>query len=244
MSADDSPMAQRLPFLLEQAAELGVPVEVRPDIQRVGPEFDRVVSSARITVHADIGTMPPNVHLGAEILERLAGSWLEIAGAQDLELAANLRRRRVFDVAVAGPPDEVRTHAQTLRDLFDRDQQLAIKQNAAQDQLRGGLDQLTSGLSAEALQAIYGPQGPDLGLSGERPPVLAADQPVAALERAAYEIRSGFVDYQRFADERRMVAADAGEATVRLERAITAAGRDDLDASTIDVDALIAGRWT
>jgi hypothetical protein len=138
-------------------------------------------------------------------------------------------------------PEAARAHARRLRELFNTDQQHAIALNAAHDHLRSGLEQLTSGLSAEALRAVYGPTGPDLGLSGRRPPVLESDQPIAALEDASHRITRGFGDYQRIADERRMVAADIGEETMRLVRALESIGLDEQQALQCNVDALAEG---
>jgi hypothetical protein len=77
-----------------------------------------------------------------------------------------------------------------LAQLFERDRELALALNEAQRRLLDGNDRLTAGLSAEALRGIYGPAGPDLGLSGRRPPVLEAEHPIAALEEVADTIRA------------------------------------------------------
>jgi hypothetical protein len=75
--------------------------------------------------------------------------------------------------------------------------------NAASRRLRDANDQLASSLSAEALQAVYGPAGPDLGLSGEKPPVLREEFPVEALADVAKTIRVAHIDYQDRAEDRR-----------------------------------------
>jgi hypothetical protein len=140
-------------------------------------------------------------------------------------------------------PPAARAHAARLRELFDRDRQLATALNAAQRRLNDANDQLTSGLSAEALRAVYGPMGPDLGLSARKPPVLADEQPIAALERVAYEIRSAFHDYQRIADDRRVLGVDIGEVHARMAAVLQAAGCSADEARRADVDALAAGRF-
>jgi hypothetical protein len=90
-------IVERLPFLLERAAELGVPVEVRPHISRTG--VDHIVASATVTLHADVGTPGPDLDIeGQRESGRLVGTWLQIVGAQDLEFAANTRRHRVIDI--------------------------------------------------------------------------------------------------------------------------------------------------
>jgi hypothetical protein len=140
-------------------------------------------------------------------------------------------------------PPAARADAARLRELFDRDRRLAVALNAAQRQLNDANDQLTSGLSAEALRAVWGPMGPDLGLSGRKPPVLAEEQPIAALERVAYEIHSAFLDYQRIADERRVLGVDVGEVNARMAAVLEAAGFSADEVRCADVDALAAGRF-
>ena len=57
---------------------------------------------------------------------------------------------------------------------------------------------------------LYGPGGGDLGLSSRQPPVLDDPHPREALERASQRIREAFYDYQRVADERRVLGVDVG----------------------------------
>lgn len=130
-----------------------------------------------------------------------------------------------------------------LAQLFERDRELVLALNAAQDRLLRGTDRLTSGLSAEALKAVYGPAGPDLGLSGRPPEVLQAEQPIAALQEVADTIRSAFIDYQDRGDDRRILAMDVGEANVRLIAALSAAGFTEQEARSADVHALADGRY-
>jgi len=107
--------------------------------------------------------------------------------------------------------------------------------------LLDGNDRLTAGLSAEALRGIYGPAGPDLGLSGRRPPVLEAEQPIAALQEVADTIRRAFIDYQNAAEERRRLGVDVGEANARLVTVMTAAGFAEHEARGADVAGLAQG---
>jgi hypothetical protein len=86
--------------------------------------------------------------------------------------------------------------AQRLAALFTRDQALALALKYAHDRLVEANGRLVSGLSAEALRGVYGPEGPDLALSGERPPVLGEDSPVEALEQVAAVTRVPHHDYQ------------------------------------------------
>ncbi len=85
--------------------------------------------------------------------------------------------------------------------------------------------------------------GPDLGLRGRKPPVLADEHPIAALEHVAHEIRSAFNDYQKTADHRRFLAADIGRATADLSTAMVAAGFTQADARNADLQALAAGAF-
>jgi hypothetical protein len=73
-------------------------------------------------------------------------------------------------------PASVIEVAAELVGLFDRERELALALNEASDRLQAGNDQLTAGLSAEALRAIYGPTGPDLG----SPTPICARSPTAS----------------------------------------------------------------
>jgi hypothetical protein len=119
-------------------------------------------------------------------------------------------------VRTPGPVGPVaRQAAVRLAGLFERDQRLVVEFNRGQDRLLKANGWLTEGLSAEALQEIYGPGGPGLGLSGCRPRVLEDPHP-----------REAFYEYQCVADERRVLGVDVGEATAVL------------------VDALVAASWS
>jgi hypothetical protein len=136
-----------------------------------------------------------------------------------------------------------RDAARILVELFARDQQLAIALNAASSRLLAATDRLTAGLPPEALLAVNGPIGPDFGLSGHKPPVLADEHPAAALKRVADDIRSALSDYQYAADDRRVLAADIGHAAAELSSAMVAAGFTRADARNADLEALIAGAF-
>ena len=138
-------------------------------------------------------------------------------------------------------PAAVRATAQRLTGLFLRDQELTRALNDAHQQLLDANDRLTAGLSAEALRGIYGPAGPDLALSGDPPPVLREEFPVAALERVAGAIRVAHDEYQRVADDRCVLAFEIGEAAAELTAALTAAGFSEEEARAADVHALATG---
>jgi hypothetical protein len=147
----------------------------------------------------------------------------------------------------ASPPDsagvvvlgaDVRVLADVLAALFERDRQLAVALNTAQRRLLAANERLTV---AMPVGAVLGLGGADLGVAGRRPPVLDAESPVAALGEVAQRIRRALVDYQHAAEQRREVAADVGEATVRLVDALIAAGFSDTQARRADVRALRHG---
>jgi hypothetical protein len=133
--------------------------------------------------------------------------------------------------------------ADVLAALFERDRQLAVALNTAQRRLLAANERLTVAMPVGAMPvgAVLGLGGADRGVAGRRPPVLDAESLVAALGEVAQRIRGAFVDYQHAAEQRREVAADVGEATVRLVDALIAAGFSDTQARRADVRALRDG---
>ena len=140
-------------------------------------------------------------------------------------------------------PTAARVIAQRLAGLFTRDQELTRALNDAHQRLLDANDRLTSGLSAEALQGVYGPAGPDLGLSGDPPPVLREESPVATLQEVSRLIRVAHYDYQGVAEQRRQLAFDVGEVASELHAALTAAGFSEEGARAADVHALATGSF-
>jgi hypothetical protein len=137
---------------------------------------------------------------------------------------------------------DVRVLANVLDALFARDQQLAEALNAAQRRLLGASERLVAQTSVGVvLLALCGPIDADLGPVGGRVPVLEAEDPVAALGEVADTIRRAFLTYQHAAEECRQLAADVGEATMRLVDALTAAGFSETQARHADVRALRDG---
>jgi hypothetical protein len=104
MSINGKTFEERLPFLLERAAELGIPVEVRPRITRAGAGTDHAtVVSVGVTLHAHVGELDSSLDIaGAREAGTLDGPWLDIVGEQDLAFAANVRRHRVLEVPAGG----------------------------------------------------------------------------------------------------------------------------------------------
>lgn len=127
--------------------------------------------------------------------------------------------------------------AEALAVLFERDRGLAAALNLAQERLLTTSDLLRVDLSPEALASLLGPAAPARALSA----VLDGGWTVAAREAVADSIRSAFVDYQSAADKRCLLAADVGEATVRLVDAMAACGFSETQARNADVWALRDG---
>lgn len=143
------------------------------------------------------------------------------------------REPQIATTGAVGP--EVRVLADVLAALFEHDRQLAAQLNAAQERLLGAADLLHAGVSRDAARAMLGPSGPDRGRT------LALGSSAAVLEAVGDSIRRAFVEYQRAAEERRRLAADVGEATVRVVDALIAAGFSEAQARTADVRALRDG---
>jgi hypothetical protein len=153
--------------------------------------------------------------------------------------AAGTRRRRVI-VDELGP--DVRVLADVLCALFERDRQFAVALNAAQRRLLAANERLTVAMPVGAvLCAMLDPSDVNLGVVRRRPPVLEAESPVAALGEVADVIRSAMGAYQDADEQRRQVAADIGEATVRLVDGLIASGFSDAQARRADVWALRDG---
>jgi hypothetical protein len=137
---------------------------------------------------------------------------------------------------------QVRVLADVLATLSEHDRQLAVLLNAAQRRLLATNEHLTVAMPVGAvLYAMIGPSGTELGAAGRRPSVLEAESPVAALGEVADAIRRAMGAYQDAAEQRRQVAADIGEATVRLVDALIASGFSDTQARRADVRALRDG---
>lgn len=139
-------------------------------------------------------------------------------------------------------PNAARAHAWRLVEMFDRDQHLAVQLNEAQSRFLQALERLSPGLSAQALQGLYGPGGADLGAgAGARPAVLEDPSPTTALEEVADRLRRAHVDYAHRAEDRCLLGADIGETTAQLVAAMDAAGYSASEARTADVKDLADG---
>jgi hypothetical protein len=137
---------------------------------------------------------------------------------------------------------EVRVLAGVLAALFERDRRLAVALSTAQRRLLAANERLTVEMPVGAvLCALFGPDDADAGWAERRPAVLDAESPVNALSEVADAVWRAFFAYQNTAEQRRQVAADVGEATVRLVDALIAAGFSDTQARRADVRALRDG---
>jgi hypothetical protein len=127
----------------------------------------------------------------------------------------------------------VRELAGALAELLAADRRLAVELNAAQRRLLDANDLLRVGVSPGSVRALLGPRGVDLKLAMG----VAAGSP-DALEAIADTIRGALGDYQSAGDQRCLVAADIGEAIVRLVDAMAACGFSETQARGADVVAL------
>lgn len=107
----------------------------------------------------------------------------------------------------------VRGPADALAGLFECDRGLAAQLNRAQRRLLNANDRRSSALTANQADEV----------------------------RA--DVQQAFLEYSFAADKRRQVAADVGEATVRLIDAMQAAGYSEQQARNADVWALRAGTY-
>ena len=133
--------------------------------------------------------------------------------------------------------------ARELRDLFTQDQEHAIELNHASDRHRAALEQLTRGLPPESIREIYGQAALDAMLSGRKPEVLEADQPVTALGRVATELHTAWTAHQRVAEDRRVLGVNVGERLAELEHVMTTAGFAPGHGGRADLDELAQGRF-
>jgi len=143
------------------------------------------------------------------------------------------------------PPGARRIAAQ-LADAFDRDQQLAVALNEAQQRLQAANEKLWRGLHPDGLAAVYGelPQFEAVQLEAALDTgseVLSSLDPLGAIQEVYWEIHRAFVGYQHDAEDRRMLAADIGELIARFVAELQAIGWCEQEARNANVHEL-AGR--
>ncbi|MEA2187518.1 MAG: hypothetical protein QOK16_2529 [Solirubrobacteraceae bacterium] len=131
--------------------------------------------------------------------------------------------------------------ADVLAALLEHDRQLAVQLNAAQAELLGAADQVRDGVSGDdRARTLLGAAGRYHGFAAAPETGLPA---AGAGEAVGETIRRAFLEYQRAAEQRRQVAADVGEATVRIVDALIVAGYSEAQARTADVRGLRDGRF-
>ena len=98
-----------------------------------------------------------------------------------------------------------RALAAQLARQFARDAELATRLADAQARLIRANDRLWWGLHPDGLAAMYGehPAVVDMAFAENRSEVLAAPDPLAAIQQVHWTVRKAFVDYQSAAEERR-----------------------------------------
>jgi hypothetical protein len=123
-------------------------------------------------------------------------------------------------------PKAARALAAQLERQFGRDAELARRLADAQRRLARGNDRLWWGLHPDGLAAVYEehPAPVDVAFAANRSEVLGAANPLAAIQDAHRRIHSAFIDYQTAAEERRQLAAEAGELIRQFVDELLAAG--------------------
>jgi hypothetical protein len=145
-------------------------------------------------------------------------------------------------------PNQARGLATQLSALFHQDSKIAGRLNDAHRRLRHANDRLWSGLAPDAFGLIYDGAAPAghsqiAELIGA---ALPADGPgsgvavLGALQEIHWAIHKAFCEYQSACEERRQLAVDVGELSVKLTHALCAAGWTLQDAQHADVHELAA----
>jgi hypothetical protein len=137
-------------------------------------------------------------------------------------------------------PVRAREVAARLSAAFTADQRLAERLGDAQRRLQRANDELWWGLHPDGLATVYQeePAVVDQAFATNRSEVLGAPDPLAAIQRVHWQIHRAFHDYQAAGEQRRQLAADAGELIRELVDALTAAGWTEDQARDADVHQL------
>ena len=143
-----------------------------------------------------------------------------------------------------------REFAARLSGLFERDVEVVQRLNDAQRRLLGANDRLRSGLHPDAFGllddgAARVGESPIAKLIGDARGVGAPGseaRPLRPSQETHWAIRSAFYGYQYACEERRQLAFEVGELSVRLTAELVAAGWSEADARDADVHELaVAG---
>jgi hypothetical protein len=136
-----------------------------------------------------------------------------------------------------------RQFAAKVSRAFERDQQLTVALNEAQQRLQAANERLWRGLHPDGIAAVYGhlPQFETVQLeasldSGSE--VLSSPDPLGTIQEVYWEIHRAFVGYQHAAEDRRQLAADIGELIRQLVDELLAAGWTEDAARNVDVHDL------
>jgi hypothetical protein len=142
----------------------------------------------------------------------------------------------------------VRELAARLSALFERDVEIVQRLNDAQRRLLGANDRLWSGLHPDAFGLLYDGAAPagesqiaKLIGDGRGVGQPGSEARVLQLSRETHSaIRRAFYRYQFACEERRQLAFEVGELSVRLTEELVAAGWSEADARDTDVHELAA----
>ena len=134
-------------------------------------------------------------------------------------------------------PEQTRQLAAKLHHRFARDAELATQLNDAQRRLRDANDRLWSGLHPDGIAAIYGehPAAVEAATAYNASHVLAAPDPVRAVQHVHWTIHKAFISYQDAAERRRQLAAEIGELAGELIATLVGAGWSERDAREVNV---------
>lgn len=147
-------------------------------------------------------------------------------------------------------PAHARELAARLSALFDKDSGIAVRLNGAQGRLRHANDRLWSGLAPDAFGLIYDGAAPVghsqlaelIGgtVAAEPGPGVAV---LSALQEIHWQVHRAFCEYQSACEERRQLAADAGETIRQFVDALVSAGWTEDQARRANVHQLSQGAW-
>jgi hypothetical protein len=137
-------------------------------------------------------------------------------------------------------PADARALAARLAALFQADCEIAARLNDAQRRLRSANERLWSGVAPDAFGLIYDGAAPAGASQIAR--LIEATGPqtalLGALQDAHWTIHGAFGAYQSACEQRRQLAVEVGETSVRLTDALRAAGWSTHAAEQADVHQL------
>ena len=137
-------------------------------------------------------------------------------------------------------PAEARALAVRLAALFVADCEIVARLNDAQRRLRAANERLWSGLAPDAFALIYDGAAPAGAsqIAGLLTPAGPQTALLSALQDAHWTIHGAFGAYQSACEQRRQLAVEVGELSIKLTEALRAAGWSAHDAERADVHQL------